>query len=38
MDGLGVKGAFMFDYVEDKEYLSVYAACAEKLCKTFAIP
>ena len=22
MDGLGVKGAFMFEYVEDKEYLS----------------
>ncbi len=30
MDGLGVKGAFMFDYVEDKEYLSrVRSVCGE---------
>ena len=30
MDGLGVKGAFMFNYVEDKEYLSrVRSVCGE---------
>ena len=30
MDGLGVKGAFMFEYVEDKEYLSrVRSVCGE---------
>ena len=30
MDGLGMKGAFMFEYVEDKEYLSrVRSVCGE---------
>ena len=30
MDGLGMKGAFMFEYVEDKKYLSrVRSVCGE---------